>query len=118
MIEYIQLRNFQSHKDSELEFSPGVNVIIGDSDQGKTAIMRAFYWLIFGKPSGDSMRKWNTKADTEVTVETAEHQISRIRGKSVNQYIVEMIATQDSGNQFQNRCPLYSMSTKLTSCGN
>ena len=89
MIEYIQLRNFQSHKDSELEFSPGVNVIIGDSDQGKTAIMRAFYWLIFGKPSGDSMRKWNTKADTEVTVETAEHQISRIRGKSVNQYIVD-----------------------------
>ena len=89
MIEYIQLRNFQSHKETELEFHPGVNVIIGESDHGKTAIMRAFYWLIFGKPSGDSMRRWNTKTDTEVTVETAHHQITRIRGASTNQYIVD-----------------------------
>lgn len=88
MIEYIQLRNFQSHKETEMEFHPGVNAIVGESDHGKTAIMRAFYWAIFGKPSGDSMRRHGTKRDTEVTIETAEHQISRIRGNSANQYII------------------------------
>ena len=88
MIEYIQLRNFRTHKESELEFCPGVNVIVGDSDSGKTNIMRAIYWLAFGRPSGDSMRRRGANADTEVTIETAEHQISRIRGNTNNQYIV------------------------------
>ena len=88
MIEYIQLRNFQSHKEIEMELHPGVNVIIGESDSGKTAIMRALYWLTFGKPAGDSMRRHGTKRDTEVTIETESHQISRIRGNSTNEYVL------------------------------
>lgn len=88
MIEYIQLRNFQAHKETEMEFHPGVNIIVGETNHGKTAIMRALYWLAFGRPAGDSMRRHGVKGDTEVTIETAEHQISRIRGNSTNQYII------------------------------
>lgn len=87
MIEYIQLRNFQSHKETEMEFHPGVNAIVGESDNGKSAIMRAFYWLAFGKPAGDSFRRHGAKNDTEVTIETDTHQIARIRGNTINKYI-------------------------------
>lgn len=88
MIEFIRLRNFQSHRHSQLEFSPGVNVIVGESDHGKTAIMRALYWVIFGKPAGDSMVRHNQNDDCEVTIETKDHVITRIRGTTKNQYII------------------------------
>lgn len=54
MIKSLSLHNFQSHKQSELEFDPGVNVIVGPSDSGKTAIIRALRWLVWGRPLGDS----------------------------------------------------------------
>ena len=59
MIQSLSIKNFQSHKDTYLEFDSGVNIITGPSDSGKTAILRALRWLIWNRPSGDSMRsKW------------------------------------------------------------
>jgi len=52
MFASLQLTNFQSHKLSELDFSEGVNVIVGQSDTGKTAILRAMNWIINGRPRG------------------------------------------------------------------
>jgi len=52
MLEYIKITNYQSHENTQLDFSPGVNVITGKSQNGKTAILRSIYWLLFGKPSG------------------------------------------------------------------
>jgi len=57
MIKYLQIQNFQSHKDSLLEFDPGVNVIVGSSDSGKTAVIRALRWLVWNRPSGDAFRR-------------------------------------------------------------
>lgn len=54
MLESLSLQNFQSHKNSELEFDPGVNVIVGPSDSGKTAVIRALRWLVWGRPLGDA----------------------------------------------------------------
>lgn len=60
MIHKIHLLNFQSHRDTELEFSPGVNVIIGDSRSGKTAILRALNWGRYNKPAGTALNSyWN-----------------------------------------------------------
>lgn len=54
MLNKLTLTNFQSHKHSELDFDPGVNVIVGPSDSGKTALIRALRWLVWGRPLGDS----------------------------------------------------------------
>ena len=36
MIIKVEIENFQSHKNTVLEFVPGTNVVIGESDAGKS----------------------------------------------------------------------------------
>ena len=59
MLKKLKLNNFQSHSDSTLEFSNGVNIIVGNSDSGKSSIIRAFEWIRTNKPKGDSFIKEN-----------------------------------------------------------
>ena len=70
MIKQLSLTNFQSHKKTNLEFSDGVNVIIGATDSGKTSIIRALKWLVFNRPSGDEFRSdWGGDTTVELTVD-------------------------------------------------
>lgn len=60
MIKSLELKNFQSHKDTKLDFHPGVNVIIGSSRSGKTAVLRALNWNRYNKPAGLALNSyWN-----------------------------------------------------------
>src|SRR5690554_5109154 len=80
MITSLEIQNFQSHKETLLEFEPGVNVIIGPSDSGKTAILRALYWLVWNRPLGDAFRSsWG--GDTKVVLETKDGMVKRFKGK-------------------------------------
>lgn len=90
MIKSIILENFQSHVFSELKFHEGVNVITGPSDCGKSAIIRAFYWLINNRPSGESFKNWKSKKSEQTAVEitTNENKIAIIRNNSKTSYIV------------------------------
>lgn len=87
-IEKIILKNFQSHNYTELDLSRGVNVIVGPSDSGKTAIMRAFRWNLFNEPSGvDFVREG--ESEVSVTVRFQDRvEVTRLRSKSKNQYIL------------------------------
>jgi exonuclease SbcC len=49
-MSYIQqaiLQGFQSHVASHFKLGPGLNVITGPTDSGKTALIRAIRWLAF-----------------------------------------------------------------------
>jgi exonuclease SbcC len=48
VITGIRLRNWKSHLESEFEFSRGVNAIIGIMGSGKTSIMQAISFGLFG----------------------------------------------------------------------
>jgi len=72
MIKQLNISNYQSHKDSELLFDPGVNIIVGESDSGKTAIIRALRWVIWNKPTGNSMRSyWGGETSVELFTDDA-----------------------------------------------
>lgn len=66
MLKKLHIVNFQAHASLALNFHPNVNVIIGPSNVGKTAVIRALRWLVFNKPSGDAFRKWGSET-TSVT---------------------------------------------------
>ena len=88
MIKYLQIQNFQSHKDSLLTFDPGVNVIVGSSDSGKTAVIRALRWLVWNRPSGDAFRS-NWGGETKAQLETEVGIVSRSKDKK-DQYTARL----------------------------
>jgi exonuclease SbcC len=89
MLKKIKIGNFQNHKETTTEFHPGVNVIVGKSESGKSAIMRALRWLIFNLPSGDDFRSyWG--GETFIDAEFSDGDISRIRKPSFNGYVLGM----------------------------
>ena len=72
MIKSLSIKNYQSHKDSYLEFSEGVNCILGGSDNGKTAIIRAINWIMTNRPLGESFRSnWGGKTEVELFTDDA-----------------------------------------------
>jgi DNA repair protein SbcC/Rad50 len=64
MLKSLVIQNFQSHRDTLLELDPGVNLIIGQSDSGKTTIIRALKWLATNRPLGDSFVAWGKDSMT------------------------------------------------------
>jgi len=94
MIKSITLNNYQGHKDSELSFSPYVNVITGLSMRGKTAIIRGLNWVVNNRPSGDKHKRRGAKDYlVEVVVEKNDKAfpIVRYRDKSHNIYKIDEI---------------------------
>lgn len=80
-IEQVTIKGFQSHVDSTFQLSPGLTVITGPSDAGKTAIVRALRWLAFNEPQGEaflhtirnpdgSVKEAVDQASVEVTFDT------------------------------------------------
>jgi ABC-type lipoprotein export system ATPase subunit len=43
MLKRLQLKNFTAFRDAEFDFSPGVNIIIGDNGTGKTHVLKLGY---------------------------------------------------------------------------
>lgn len=85
-ITKVILKNFQSHEYSELEFTQGLNVILGQSDSGKTAIIRGIKWALYNEPKGDFFVREGEK-ETSVEIFFSNNVIlKRIRLASKNIY--------------------------------
>lgn len=83
------IENFQSHQFTQVDFAPGFNVIVGASDQGKSAIIRALKWLYFNEPRGaDFIRVGATGCRVTVLLDDGT-QVSRERTPSRNRYYVQ-----------------------------
>lgn len=82
MITQIKIKNFQSHKGTVLDLSKGVNIILGSSDSGKSAIIRAIRWVIYGKPKGDHFRStWGGDTSVEI-VRDRKYSVEKIKSNS------------------------------------
>lgn len=87
MIDKLTLKNFQAHKQSELKLGPGVNAIIGESDEGKTSIIRALYWTAQNKPSGgDFISDFSKRGECSSTIEIDGQEVTRFKNKTKNEY--------------------------------
>lgn len=85
-IKKITLENFQSHKYSVIELNESLNVIVGPSDSGKSAIIRGIKWALYNEPAGDYFIR-EGESDCSVTLEFNDNTIlKRYRSKSKNSY--------------------------------
>ena len=97
MISKIELKNIQSHKDTTIELNPGINIIVGSSNNGKSTIMRAINWVTYNRPLGiDTLashwildKKGNLKDTMSASIFTDDgYSVTRKRTKDENQYII------------------------------
>jgi exonuclease SbcC len=69
----LRLVNFRQHADTEIAFGDGITGIIGPNGSGKTSLLEAIAWAIYGNPAArgdkDSIRNLRAKARTSVRVE-------------------------------------------------
>lgn len=61
MLDSLTIKNFETHLNTKIDLHSGVNTIIGDSDEGKSGIVRAIRWNAANRPQGDDYR--NDKLD-------------------------------------------------------
>ena len=52
-IKSVHIENFESHKDTLVELSPGFNIFTGSSNCGKSSFIRAIRWVCFNEPTGE-----------------------------------------------------------------
>lgn len=94
MIESIHLQNYQSHEETSVEFVPGMNVIVGTSDSGKSSIFRALGTVMLNRPMGDGLVSHWAKEDGKirtpltVTARIDGRRLLRERGKD-NVYVLD-----------------------------
>jgi len=82
------LENFQCHSRLKIDFDPRVTSIVGSSDVGKSAIIRALRLVCTNHPQGDAfIKEGANKCKVELIVDGRS--IKRIRGKSENLYFLD-----------------------------
>lgn len=86
MIESVTIWNFQAHRKRRIIFDPRVTSLVGPSDAGKSAILRALRWVFLNKPSGDAFKRFGS-AKVKVIVKIDGHTITRVRGKANTYYL-------------------------------
>ncbi len=98
MIKKIKLQNWKSHLDSEFEFSKGVNGLIGIMGSGKTSVMDAISFALFGtcpnlKAKKITLNDLIMKKPQQKTKATVELEFE-INGKN---YLVKRVIELDKG---------------------
>ncbi|GFR35295.1 AAA family ATPase [Thermobrachium celere] len=85
-IKSIEIENFQSHEFTKIDFSSNLNVIVGPSDNGKSAIIRALKWVLFNEPKGTEFIRFGASYCRVSIVLSNGIKIIRERTKSKNLY--------------------------------
>ena len=89
MIKHLRLRNFKRHADTELTFSPDQQLVLisGSNGAGKSSILQAIYWVLYGEVPGVNMDQLvrrgaaleGMEVECEFSVAGVDYQIVRRR---------------------------------------
>lgn len=86
MLRKLRIINFESHEDTIIEFSDGFNAIIGDSDGGKSSIIRALSAVCYNRWSADMMRVGAHECVIELTTDKGIVTLIKNLKEKVNAY--------------------------------
>ncbi|MET1232242.1 MAG: ATP-binding protein, partial [Candidatus Limnocylindrales bacterium] len=72
-LKRLRLTDIQRHEDLDLEFAPGLTIIRGPNEAGKTTIERAIEYGLFRKVTAagqdvEGLRRWGAAAEAAPTV--------------------------------------------------
>lgn len=81
MIRRLTLKNWRNYEDIDLELKPGTTFIVAPNGVGKTSLMEAASWAIFGASGqhpGDAVRKGASSAIATAEIQFPDQRILRI----------------------------------------
>lgn len=87
MLARLTLRNFQPHHRLVVDLDQ-ITVFTGDTNAGKSAVLRALRWIAFNQPAGDDFISWGEEVCSG-TLEVNGRKIRRKRGKGINTYSLD-----------------------------
>jgi DNA repair ATPase RecN len=70
-----------------IKLAPGVNVLVGRTDVGKSAVLRALRWVALNQPKGAGFVRWG-KSGVGVAVTAGNVTVSRVRKGKESYYTV------------------------------
>lgn len=95
-LKKLTLKNFQKHENLTIDFTPGVNIVYGHSDAGKSCIFRAIGFVFYGDPRDDkTIRREGSKQTSVTALLDNGNEVERVKSASVNRYIVRIPGQQE-----------------------
>lgn len=83
MLQSVELENFLSHKNTKLTFDKGVTVFVGQNGAGKSSIIDAITFALFGehlrKSTKGLLRRGNNQAYAKVVFSIGNRQFEAVR---------------------------------------
>ena len=89
-IEELHLLNFRGARDVRVSFTAGTNIVCGDNGTGKSTLMDAFLWVLFGKDAddrkdceikrieaGETLRRTDATVECQLSVDGRLHTLRR-----------------------------------------
>ena len=86
MIRSVTIRGFENHDNTFVEFGPGFNLLWGDSNAGKTSIIRSIQLASFNDWEPDSLQLGSSEA--YVKIESDKGYVEVTKKKKSNQWTV------------------------------
>lgn len=99
MFQLLRVKNFQAHAQRKLDLAHPIVVIVGCSDSGKSAIIRALRWVCRNVPNGDSFIREGAKNATASLSFDDGREVVRKRGAGGNLYFVDGTELKSFGVQ-------------------
>src|ERR1051325_2404970 len=100
-VNSLHLTNFRQHIDTRIDFDTGITGIIGPNGSGKTTILEAIAWALYGTPAArgtrESIRSYRANARSSVRVELdfelGGHRYRVVRGLTQAEVYLDGAAT-------------------------
>lgn len=87
MIKHLEIWNFENHEHAVFDkFSPQFNLIFGDSNAGKTSVVRALKLIAFNEFNQGQVRIGSKFCEVECVTDKGKVHVKR--GKNINEWIV------------------------------
>ena len=106
IIDSVKLINFKSHANTVVEFTKGLNAIIGTNDVGKSTILKAIEWVVNDTPKGNGfIRTGQTKCEVSITFTDGTY-IRKTRNSTGSAYYAFNGEREEEYRGFANRLPV------------
>jgi len=106
MIRRIELHNFATHPDTEIEFGNGKNIIIGQTGSGKTNLLQAIDFAFLGDVQGATLPELIADG-----AESTEVFLDYVDSRTSQTYRIHRTLSRDADGKIDHVCSITNLET-------